>query len=665
MFNRSFLSSLVLATAVLVSSSPAKATHEAWVQSPTADNSQTDIGLLDVETGDYTYIGTSNNQFYDMAFDRSGRLYGIDPFPFNQYKCRIREIDISDPTIVTFVGEIDLYSYGCNAATFGTNGKLYTAGWFWSDGWRSGVLESEVMRDGDGMITGIGASVVIAQFDPYVGTGTESAGDLAFDNDGVLYLSTNDTTLVRINVDTGDITRLGSTGTGLLWGMAYDPHEDVLYGMSTPNNEVVRINKETGESSFVSYYGDQVSDILGTAYWGESGFNDFEPLHDSDDDDVVDSGDNCIHDSNSNQFDMDGDGIGDACDADADGDGDPAETDCDDLDSRRYPGAYEICNSGFDSNCSGPPQAGTVALQSAMGARLYGQAVFANTYVTAGAGAETGVGAESGAMPEIGEGNERVYGSILANSNVTMGAGSTVTGSIQAGIDLTTGDSATVAGSTLAAGGTTLGASSAVAGTLQSGTAVTLGAHAEVGGTVEYGSVVANGASATSGTQTQAMVMATLVDEHQGVVDAQTALSAMTGGATLSSGSIITDTTFTAGVYNIPGSLTVTANKTITLDAQGQDSEFIFNVGNYLTFGAGVNVVVVNGTQNTRVMWNAAGNYASIGANANILGMILANSYVSVGADSTLGGAGDSCGALFSANSYVTLGAGATIGSGN
>ncbi|MFT6159810.1 MAG: hypothetical protein ACJAZO_001349 [Myxococcota bacterium] len=195
-----------------------------------------------------------------------------------------------------------------------------------------------------------------------------------------------------------------------------------------------------------------------------------------------------------------------------------------------------------------------------------------------------------------------------------------VTGSIQPGSNLTTGDSATIAGNALALGATTLCASSAVEGNRQSGAAVTLGASAQVAGTVQYGSTIANGAFATCGTHTQRATGAVLVDQRQGVLDAQSALDAMTGGEALATGNISTDTTLTAGIYDVPGLLTVTANTTITLDAQGQDRAFIFNIDNYLTFGAGVNSVVENGTPNTTVMWNAIGNYGSIGANADVIG---------------------------------------------
>lgn len=297
-------------------------------------------------------------------------------------------------------------------------------------------------------------------------------------------------------------------------------------------------------------------------------------------------------------------------------------------------------------------QAGNDRLETLLGPTLFEQAVFANTYVSAGAG---------DGLP-IGAGHETVYGNILANSYVALGASSRVTGSIQSGSDLTTGSSAIILGNASAVGATTLGASSAVSGNLRSGDAVTLGASAQVVGTVHYGSAITNEAGVTSGAQFSDTPPPVVADAHQGVVDAQSRLDAMTGGTLLATGDIAADTTFTPGVYDVPGLLSVTAGTTITLDAQGQDGEFVFNVETYLVFGAGVDVVVENGTANTRVLWNATGGYVSLGANADIIGTILAHEYVSTGADSTVIGAGDSYGAVYSATSYVSIGAGATIG---
>jgi cytoskeletal protein CcmA (bactofilin family) len=278
---------------------------------------------------------------------------------------------------------------------------------------------------------------------------------------------------------------------------------------------------------------------------------------------------------------------------------------------------------------------------------LPAQTVFANTYVSAGADSA---------------GGETVYGNILANTYVTMGAGSRVTGDIKTGTILTTGDSATVEGSTWAAGASTLGASSKVYTDLQSGTAVILGASSQVQGDLEYGTVVIYGDSATSGADLTNTTVPVITDEHQGVLDAQSALDSMAVTAYIAPGNIAVGTTFLPGVYDVNGLLTVTAGVTLTLDAQGTDDDFIFNIDNYLTFGADVNVVVVNGTANTRVIWNATGGYVSIGANANIVGTILAKEYVSTGANSSVTGVGECSGAVYSGASYVSIGAGAVIG---
>ena len=203
----------------------------------------------------------------------------------------------------------------------------------------------------------------------------------------------------------------------------------------------------------------------------------------------------------------------------------------------------------------------------------------------------------------------------------------------------------------------TMGASPAVEGNLQSGTAVTLGANAEVDNTIQYGTALTYGAGATSGVVVQA-----IADGHQGVIDAQSTLDDMPDAVALIPGNIAADVTFAAGGYDVPGLLTVAAGTTITLDAAGQDSAlFVFNISNYLTFGAGVNVVVINGDGNTGVVWNATGNYVSVGADANIIGTIFAHTYVSTGANSNISGAAAPYGAIYSATSYVSLGVGATV----
>jgi hypothetical protein len=252
---------------------------------------------------------------------------------------------------------------------------------------------------------------------------------------------------------------------------------------------------------------------------------------------------------------------------------------------------------------------------------------------------------------------------IFANTYVSTGDSSTVNGNVVAGTYVTTGLNGAVNGDILAGSITTLGATSPVSGDLRSGTSVTLGAGATVAGELQYGTAVVFGASATSGTQVQNTTVPNITATQQDVIAEQTALASMPADVVLPMGNIPTDVTFTAGVHNVAGLLTFTAGTTITLDALGQDSEFIFNIDNYLTFGAGVRVVVVNATANTSVTWNAPAGYITLGDGANIVGTILARTHVVVGANATVRGADTSCsGAVYAATSYVSIGAGATVG---
>jgi hypothetical protein len=241
-----------------------------------------------------------------------------------------------------------------------------------------------------------------------------------------------------------------------------------------------------------------------------------------------------------------------------------------------------------------------------------------------------------------------LMGSIFANTYVSTGAGAVINGDVLAGTYLTTGADAVNNGGTVAATVTTLGASASVTGDLQSGTATVFGAGAVAG------SSTLSPVTSISGVRAD-------------VQNAQSVLNGLTTTTVLAPGNIATDITFTPGVYKVTGLKSVTAGVTITLDAGGvDDPEFIFNISNYLTFGADVNVVVINGGANARVIWNATGGYITIGAGADIVGTVMAHTYVSTGAFSVLSGPLNTCGgAVYSATSYVSVGAGATVGAGH
>jgi hypothetical protein len=57
------------------------------------------------------------------------------------------------------------------------------------------------------------------------------------------------------------------------------------------------------------------------------------------------------------------------------------------------------------------------------------------------------------------------------------------------------------------------------------------------------------------------------------------------------------------------------------------------------------------------IIWNVTGSYVTVGANAKIVGTVMARGYVSTGEGAELCG-----GAAYSATSYITVGANAKVG---
>jgi hypothetical protein len=73
-------------------------------------------------------------------------------------------------------------------------------------------------------------------------------------------------------------------------------------------------------------------------------------------------------------------------------------------------------------------------------------------------------------------------------------------------------------------------------------------------------------------------------------------------------------------------------------------------------------VNLIDVTPDNSVIWNVTGSYATIGANANMRGLILAKGNITSGDGAKLSGVGDYCGGPFSAKEYITLGANSSLG---
>lgn len=254
---------------------------------------------------------------------------------------------------------------------------------------------------------------------------------------------------------------------------------------------------------------------------------------------------------------------------------------------------------------------------------------------------------------------------VFASSYITLSADSEVNGSVWSGEATTVGADSVVDGSVVSLAATTLGASVCVDGNVISGAATTLGAGAIVDGEVFSGAATTLGAGAKENLDFYVRLEGSATPVTQDLMDAQIALWAL-DSVDILPGEISTETTYGPGNYRVAGSLSVSADTTIVLDAQGENGDFIFNISDYLSFGARVDVVLLNPATSpatNRVIWNVTGTHITTGEQSNVVGLLLSNGYVSTGAKSTVKGVGSSAGGVYSATSYITLGAGAAIGS--
>jgi hypothetical protein len=186
----------------------------------TGNDSLGNLYTVDVATGNASLIGNSGIAFTDIAFDPSGRLYGI--------------------TYST------LYTINPSTAAAAPVGPVTTAGFF---------LDS-LAFGADGTLWAANYNNVMT-IDPSTGEGTivgptgllNAAGDLAFDAAGRLFLTTNVGTLLEIDTATGFATTIGAIPNIDVTGMATDAAGNV-YGL-TFLNQVLAMNTATGAGTFL------------------------------------------------------------------------------------------------------------------------------------------------------------------------------------------------------------------------------------------------------------------------------------------------------------------------------------------------------------------------------------------------------------------------------
>jgi hypothetical protein len=311
-----------------------------------------------------------------------------------------------------------------------------------------------------------------------------------------------------------------------------------------------------------------------------------------------------------------------------------------------------------------------------------GFAVLANTYVSGGDGST-------------------VHGNVLSKTYGSTGNGSTINGDYRSGDVLTLGDGANVNGNAesieagsatantlvtgnLVTGGVgTMGDTARVNGDFISGLDGTIGANAILDGNWEVGAGSVAAASASSNKQSsdaqdtntvhlegiKQAIRDDMTNATNDLIATKAQLSAQTPSTTLAP-TYTTDGTLFAGVYDA-ASWSTKAGTTITLDGQGQnDAQWIFNIADILAFGGVSTIRLANVGTNAQVYWNVGsgaspGGYSSIGDGAEIVGIIIAEDYVMVGANAIVYHASadqGNCAGIYSTTSYVSIGANAIVG---
>ena len=337
----------------------------------------------------------------------------------------------------------------------------------------------------------------------------------------------------------------------------------------------------------------------------------------------------------------------------------------------------------------------TVHAGPLLGPDLQNLTVFSKTYTTSGANSTVYGNVLAGGVSTIGasglvSGNLVSGGAANLGGLGTSGRDATVTGSISSGGVLITGDHAVVGANITSSGASTVGANSRTGGNVVSGGAATTGASSAVIGNIQTGgaasvgataSVIGNGAAvgtitvgagSTVGSKTTlgsspidptaytAAINSTVSGNAAQVSAAQSALTSMGSGTTLPA-TMTTNQTLISGVYSA-ASFSMTAGTTLFLDGQHLDNQYwLFNIADIFATGASTKVVLINAGLNSGVMWNTGG-YASLGASSILIGTVLADSYISVGANANVSNVGNSCGGLYSATSYVSTGDTAVVG---
>jgi hypothetical protein len=194
---------------------------------------------VDTATGQSRTVGNTGLPLQDLAFDGSGRLYGVTT------QGQLYSIN-PDTAATQYLGSagVPLNSLDC-----GPDGRLYAATW-------NGTVGSTVYRFDLtlGQILEVGTTM-----------GHWSAGDLAFAPDGTLFMSTRAGALVTVNLaNAAAANQIGLLPTTDINGLSFGS-DGQLYGLSASSRTVYRINTISGAGERLSTITSTPSSQIGAA----------------------------------------------------------------------------------------------------------------------------------------------------------------------------------------------------------------------------------------------------------------------------------------------------------------------------------------------------------------------------------------------------------------
>jgi len=203
---------------------------------------------------DVTYLGTTQYLMYDLAFAPNGVLYGIGGSVYGPSMLYQLNVNFENPggAIETvFLGQIE------HPAT----GPLYLNGFEFSPA--GGPFVVGYNSYGQEYIYSLSLSDARATQAFSLGA-YQSAGDLTFDTDGYLYVSTMSGDLLQIEPDMSGGQWVGYTGVPDFYGLSYGPGPTMIgYRWG---KEVYKINPDNGQLTFLAYLSDfGLDDVLGAA----------------------------------------------------------------------------------------------------------------------------------------------------------------------------------------------------------------------------------------------------------------------------------------------------------------------------------------------------------------------------------------------------------------